>query len=157
MANFSSSVAEKLRKQRSVAAELVVFAYTNRFKESAPQTYSNSLISFDTPTTDHRTIVAEAVHATQKLFREGYGYKKAGVIATKIIPQGEVMHSLFEDRAANEREQKITSALDSINAAFGAGTIKLAVQGSGKIKTTSDNQSPHYTTRWSDIPKVSVK
>ena len=32
-----------------------------------------------------------------------------------------------------------------------------AVQGSGKIKNASDNQSPHYTTKWSDIPKVSVK
>ena len=67
------------------------------------------------------------------------------------------MRSLFEDPQAIEREQKITSALDSINATFGAGTIKLAVQGSGKIKSSSDNQSPHYTTRWSDIPKVSVK
>ena len=67
------------------------------------------------------------------------------------------MHSLFEDATAAEREQKITSALDTINATFGKGTIKLAVQGSGKIKSASDNQSPHYTTKWSDIPKVSVK
>ena len=67
------------------------------------------------------------------------------------------MHSLFEDREAIERERKITLALDSINATFGKGTIKLAVQGSGKIKSASDNQSPHYTTKWSDLPKVSVK
>lgn len=157
VANFASSVAEKLRRQRSVASEMVIFAYTNRFKESQPQAYSNTIASFATPTSDHRTIVAEAVHATEKLFKSGYGYKKAGVIATKIIPEREVMRSLFEDPQAIEREQKITSALDSINATFGAGTIKLAVQGSGKIKSSSDNQSPHYTTRWSDIPKVSVK
>jgi hypothetical protein len=67
------------------------------------------------------------------------------------------MHSLFEDTKALEREHKITSALDAINATFGQGTIKLGVQGSGKIKTASENQSPHYTTRWSDIPKVSIK
>lgn len=91
------------------------------------------------------------------MFKNGYGYKKAGVIANKIIPEGEVMHSLFEDTAATEREHKITSTLDAINSTFGKGTIKLAVQGSGKIKTASDNQSPHYTTKWSDIPKVSVK
>lgn len=91
------------------------------------------------------------------MFKYGYGYKKAGVIANKIIPEGEVMHSLFEDTAATEREHKITSTLDAINSTFGKGTIKLAVQGSGKIKTASDNQSPHYTTKWSDIPKVSVK
>lgn len=157
IANFASSMAEKLRKQKSVATEMVVFAYTNRFKENAPQTYSNGLISYTTPTSNQRQIVADAVQVTQRIFKNGYGYKKAGVVATKIIPAGEVMHSLFEDTAAAEREQKITSTLDSINATFGKGTIKLAIQGSGKIKSASDNQSPHYTTRWSDIPKVSVK
>lgn len=157
VANFASTVAEKLRKQRSVAAEMVVFAYTNRFKENAPQTYANALVTFTTPTANQRQIVAEAVHTTQRIFKSGYGYKKAGVIATKIIAEGEVMHSLFESATAIERERRITSALDSINATFGRGAVKLAVQGSGKIKTASDNQSPHYTTRWSDIPKVSVK
>ena len=157
IANFASSMAEKLRKQRSVTAEMVVFAYTNRFKDTAPQTYSNGLVSFSTPTSDQRKIVADAVHITQRIFKSGYGYKKAGVIATKIIAEKDVMHTLFEDTEAIEREHKITSALDNINAIFGKGTIKLAVQGSGKIKTASDNQSPHYTTKWSDIPKVSVK
>ena len=157
IANFASSMAEKLRKQRSVTAEMIVFAYTNRFRDSAPQTYLNGIVSFTTPTADQRKIVADAVRITQKIFKKGYGYKKAGVIATNIMSEGDVMHTLFEDNEAIEREHKITSALDSINATFGKGTIKLAVQGSGKIKSASDNQSPHYTTRWSDIPKVSVK
>jgi DNA polymerase V len=157
VANFASTMAEKLRKQRSVASEMVVFAYTNRFKENLPQTYSNALVSFTIPTSDQRTIVTEAVHTIQKIFQRGYGYKKAGVIATKIMTERNVMHSLFEDREAIEREHKITSALDAINATFGKGTIKLAVQGSGKIKTSSECQSPHYTTRWSDIPNVTIK
>ena len=67
------------------------------------------------------------------------------------------MHSLFENTEALEREHKITTALDAINSTFGKGTVKLAVQGSGKIKTSSENQSPHYTTRWSEIPNVTVK
>ena len=157
IANFASSLAEKLRKQRSVAAEIVVFAYTNRFKENAPQTYSNGLVSFSTPTADQRKIIADAVHTTQRIFKAGYGYKKAGVIATKIIGENEVMLTLFEDTEAIEREHKITSVLDTINRTFGKGTIKLAVQGSGKIKSLSENQSPHYTTSWSDIPNVTVK
>ncbi len=157
IANFAATMAEKLRKQGSVAAEMVVFAYTNRFKESLPQTHSNDLISFETPTADMRTIVSRAAHAINRVFKEGYGYKKAGVIATKIQPECNVIRSLFEDTATIEREQKITSALDSINATFGKGTIRLAIQGSGKIKSSSDSQSPHYTTLWSDIPKVSVK
>ena len=157
IANFASSVAQKLRRQGSVAGEMTVFAYTNRFREDLPQTHASTLISFSTPTADQRVMVSEAVHATKELYRNGYGFKKAGVIATGIIGQEFMMHSLFEDTEAIEKEHKITTALDSINNTFGDGTIMLTVQGSGHIKSASEKQSPHYTTLWSDIPKVSVK
>ena len=157
IANFASTMAEKLRKQGSVASEVAVFAYTNRFKENLPQTHSSTLISFPTPTSEQRTIVAKAVAATQELFKNGYGYKKAGVIATGIMDESDMVQSLFDNNEASEKEHRITTALDAINRAYGDGTLKLAVQGSGRIKTTSEKQSPHYTTRWSDLPTVSVK
>lgn len=157
IANFASSVAEKLRKQHSVTRELAVFAYTNRFKENLPQTHASSLTSFETPTAEQRTIVASAVHAACSLFKNGYGYKKAGVIATCIMDQRESVQSMFEDSEAIEKEHKLTAAMDLINSSYGEGTLKLAVQGSGHIKSSKENQSPHYTTRWSELPKVSVK
>ena len=157
IANFASAVAEKLRSQNSVACELCVFAYTNRFKENAPQTYGNRLVHISSPTNDQRVIVTRSVDALRELFLKGYGYKKAGVIATRIMPVQNVMHSLFEDTAAVEKEQRITSVVDAVNKAFGRGTVKLAVQGSGKIKSSSEKQSPRYTTKWSDIPQVVVK
>ena len=157
IANFASTMAEKLRKQSSVTSEIAVFAYTNRFKENQPQTHSSALVTFTTPTAEQRTIIAKAVAATAELFRKGYGYKKAGVIATGIMDESDIVGSLFEDTEAIAKEHKITSALDAINRAYGDGTVRLAVQGSGRIRTTSENQSPHYTTRWNDLPKVSVK
>lgn len=157
IANFASSMAEKLRQQRSVTSEMMVFAYTNRFKDNEPQTYGNSLVHFEQPTNEQRTIVSKAVAAAHELYRKGYGYKKAGVVATHIIQECDVVHSLFEESEVLEREHKITSALDAINGTFGKGTVKLAAQGSGRIKSASEKQSPHYTTLWTDIPKVSVK
>ena len=157
IANFASSLAEKLRKQNTVASEICVFAYTNRFKESEPQVYGNQLIHLDPPTNDQRSIIARCVAATRELFRRGVGYKKAGVVATRIVAVQNQMHSLFDDKEAMEREHRLTSVVDAVNRTFGKSTIKFAVQGSGKIKTSSENQSPHYTTLWSDIPKVTVK
>ena len=157
IANFASAVAEKLRSQNSAASELCVFAYTNRFKENEPQMYGNQLVQFDTPVNDQRVIVTRSVEALRELFRRGYGYKKAGVIATRIMPVQNIMRSLFEDTASVEREHKLTSVVDAVNKAFGRGAVKLAVQGSGKIKSSSEKQSPHYTTKWSDIPEVTVK
>ena len=157
IANFASSMAEKLREQRSVVTEMAVFAYTNRFKDKEPQTYGNSLVHFDYPTNDQRIIVSKAVVAAYELYKSGYGYKKAGVVATHIVQECNLVPSLFDDKEASEREHRITSALDVINGTFGRGTVKLAAQGSGRIKSSSENQSPHYTTLWNDIPKVTVK
>ena len=157
IANFAATLAEKLRKQGSVTSEIAVFAYTNRFKEDQPQTHSSALVTFPTPTAGQKSIITSAVKATRELFRSGYGYKKAGVIATGVMAESEATPSLFDDPHALEQEQKITEALSAINSAFGDGTIKLAVQGSGHIKTTCQKQSPHYTTRWTDLPKVTVK
>ena len=157
IANFASSLAEKLRNQNSVACELSVFAYTNRFKQTERQMYGNRLVQMQTPTNDQRVIVNMAINALKEFFCNGFGYKKAGVVTTRIIPSDGYMHSLFEDTDALERENRLTSVVDSLNRTFGNGTLKLAVQGSGKIKTSSENQSPHYTTLWSDIPIVTVK
>ena len=157
IANFAATLAEKLRKQGSVTSEIAVFAYTNRFKEDQPQTHSSALVTFPTPTAGQKSIITSAVKAARELFRSGYGYKKAGVIATGVMAKSESTPSLFDDPHALEQEQKITEALSAINSTFGDGTIKLAVQGSGSIKTTCQKQSPHYTTRWTDLPKVSVK
>ncbi len=157
IANFASILAEKLRKQNSAASELCIFAYTNRFKENETQVYGNRLIRFDSPTDDQRTIITRAVSATRELFRRGVGYKKAGVIATKIIPIHSRMQSLFDDKESMEKEHRLTSVVDTVNKTFGKSTIKFAVQGSGRIKSSSENQSPHYTTLWSDIPKATVK
>ena len=157
IANFAATLAEKLRKQGSVTSEIAVFAYTNRFKEDQPQTHSSALVTFPTPPAGQKSIITSAVKAARELFRSGYGYKKAGVIATGVMAESEATPSLFDDPHALEQEQKITEALSAINSTFGDGTIKLAVQGSGNIKTTCQKQSPHYTTRWTDLPKVSVK
>ncbi len=157
VANFASSVAEKLRAQNSVASEINVFAFTNRFKESAPQMYGNKLVHLSIPTNDQRVIVTQAVATIRELFLDGYGYKKAGVVATHIIPVQSVMHSLFDDTTALEREHRLSSVVDSVNSNFGKGTLKFAIQGSGKVKSNSENQSPHYTTKWSDLPNVTVK
>jgi len=157
IANFASAVAQKLRKQHSLTCEIAVFAYTNRFKEDLPQTHASFLVTFPTPTSEQREIVIAAASAVKEIFRKGYGYKKAGVIATRVTDMSDAVRSIFEDTDASEKEHRITSALDAINRTYGDGTLKLAVQGSGKIRNTSEKQSPHYTTRWNEIPKVSIK
>lgn len=146
-----------MRQQNSATSEMSVFAFTNRFRDSAPQMYGNQLVSLQMATNDQRVIVARAVAAARELYRRGYGYKKAGVVATGIIPSNGVMQPLFDNPTTNEREHRLSAAVDAINRAYGRGKLRLAVQGSGQIRSESEKQSPHYTTLWSDIPSVTVK
>ncbi len=156
VAGFAATAAEKLRSQSSLATELVVFAFTNRFKEDAPQSYGSVHIPFVEPTDDHRAIVSSSAAATRELYKSCYGYKKAGVVITGVVPRNAVSQSLFGDRGAAEREQRLSTAIDTINNAFGRGAVKLGVQ-SSEAFSLSDNRSPHYTTRWEDLPVAKLK
>lgn len=157
IANFAASATEKLRAQHSVCCQMVVFATTNRFKENGQYSNSSILVSFSEATNNHRATIAAAVNASRELYKSNFNYKKAGVIFSKLLPANVITQSLFENGCSVARESNLSTAMDSINHTFGRGTIKLGAQGNGKIKSASANQSPHYTTLWSDIPKVSVK
>lgn len=155
-AQFAASAAEKLRNQKSLASQMVVFAFTNRFKENLPQTYASIHIPFMEPTDDHRSIVAAAASAAREIYKQGYGYKKSGVVITEVVPRSAVAQSLFGDRPTLEREQRLSSAIDTINRSYGRGAVKMGIQ-SGEVCSLCDNQSPHYTTRWSDLPVVKLR
>ena len=157
VANFAEGVVRKLREQQSLALEMAVFAFTNRFKENAPQAFSSRLSVFADATSEHRIIVSAAVKAARELFRAGYGYKKAGVVITKLVQQSDYVKSLFSDEFSDNKEEKLSESIDTINRSFGRGTILFGVQGDGRIKMSREHQSPHYTTLWKDIPKASVK
>ena len=157
VANFAESAVQKLRAQHSLALEMAVFAFTNRFKENAPQTFGSRLTVFPDATDDHRAIVSAAVKATRELFSPQYAYKKAGVVFTKLIQAEDYVPSIFADEESELRDSRLSESIDAINRSFGRGTILFGVQGDGKIKMSREHQSPHYTTLWSDIPTTSVK
>ena len=154
IANFAYSAAEKLRRQQSVCQEVAVFAFTNRFREDAPQTFGSHLTVLPSPSDDYRAIIGAALSACQGTWRSGYAYKKAGVWLSRIGQASAQVPSLFEDPEALERSERLSRALDNISSAYGRGTVRFGNQGDGRIRSSCERQSPHYTTLWSDIPKV---
>ena len=157
VATFAMSAVSKLRKQGSLAQELTVFAMTNRFKDDAPQTSGGVCVPFPDATADHRTVVLAAVEGCRRLFRPGFGYKKAGVVFTRIVQASDHTRSLFEDVAAAGKEARLSETLDTITRTFGPGAVLFGAQGDGTIRNAREHQSPHYTTLWSDIPGVKVE
>ena len=128
----------------------------DRFKEDAPQAHESRVVVFPEGEADYRKIVPAAVRACHELYRPGYGYKKAGVVVTRLMSASAFTASLFADDAAAQRDAQLSGVIDSINRSFGPGAIRFGVQGSGEVYSTREHQSPHYTTRWEDIPKVKL-
>jgi DNA polymerase V len=156
VANFAEGTVRKLRQQGSMALEMVVFAATNRFKEDLPQASAGHCVTLPEASDDHRTLILSAVEAAKALYRPGYGYKKAGVVITRLVQREHHTGSLFANQAAAERESRLSAAIDSIHRVYGRDSLLLAAQGDGSIRSAREHQSPHYTTLWEDIPPVKI-
>ena len=153
VAKFAAMTAEKLRSQNSVCSHLTVFATTNRFKEDEVQQYGHICVPFAEPTDSTIDIVRVAREALNEIFVRGMGYKKAGVVASGIMPREGVSVSMFNGEH-QERHRRLMQTLDSINNRVGDGSVVVASAGLSEVKANSAHRSPGYTTNWNDLPVV---
>ena len=163
VSNYAARCAEKLRQQGTVASIVGVFLNTNTFREDLPQYWNFQEMRLLTPSSSTVTIVKVANKDLQKLYRQGYHYKKAGVIVMGIGPNSPIQHDLFDTNAEQfEKMKRLDAVIDRINKVNGTETIVLGSQqytqkdGKGKanvfanaIKHDFNGKNP--TTRWSDI------
>ena len=152
---YTSRVAEKLRRGGLATTVLTVCLTTNAFKEG-PQ-YSNALtLNLPVVTDSTSELIRCALHGIRTIYRDGYLYKKAGVILTGLVPANQTQADLFDDRDRG-RSKRLMSALDSINDRWGAGTLHYASSGITKAwKTQFHRRSPAYTTDWDELPVVTA-
>ncbi|PKP44791.1 MAG: SOS mutagenesis and repair protein UmuC [Bacteroidetes bacterium HGW-Bacteroidetes-13] len=147
---FAVSCAEKLRKQNSCCNSLRVFIHTNEHRKDLPQYSRNMVIKLPFPTNSSMELATFANLALQKIFREGYHYKKAGVIVQDFTPENTQQLKLFESR--NEKHIPLMQVVDKLNKSYGQQKIRLAGQDIKRIwKMKQEKLSPRYTTKLSDI------
>ena len=163
VSNYAARCAEKLRQQGTVASIVEVFLHTNAFREDLPQYWNSMETRLITPTSSTVTIVKAANELLQKLYRQGYHYKKAGVIVMGIGPNSPIQQDLFDINAEQfEKMKRLDAVIDRINKVNGTETIVLGSQqytrkdGKGKADVFAnaikhDFRSKNPTTRWSDI------
>ena len=166
VSNYAARCAEKLRQQGTVASIVGVFLNTNAFREDLPQYWNFQEMRLITPSSSTITIVKAANEVLQKLYRQGYHYKKAGVIVMGIGPNSPIQQDLFDTNAEQfEKMKRLDAVIDRINKVNGTETIVLGSQqytqkdGKGKANVFAnaikhDFKSKNPTTRWSDIIRL---
>src|SRR5206468_3139744 len=98
VASYAARAAEKLRRQGSEAQVLTVFIETNRFADE-PQYAASTMQTLSAPTAATPVLIRHAVKGMERLFRQGFRYKKAGVMLANLAPARTRQRVLFENEA----------------------------------------------------------
>ena len=156
IATFTASCSEKLRRQNSQCNMIMVFVRTNYFRKDQPQYARNIVITTDFPTNSTIELNHYAQLALKAIFREGYHYKKAGVIVMGLTPNNETQLSLFS--SSNPKHQPLMSVVDNLNKSFGKNKVKFGNQSLDRQwKMKQEKLSKCYTTRVNEVIEVHTK
>ena len=163
VSNYAARCAEKLRQQGTVATIVAVFLHTNAFREDLPQYWNFQEKRLTVGTNSTIEIVKVASEVLQRIYIQGYHYKKAGVIVMGIGPNSPMQLDLFDYNAEQfQKMKRLDAVIDRINKVNGTETVVLGAQqytqkdGKGKAEVFAnaikhDFRSKNPTTRWSDI------
>lgn len=171
VSEFASRAAEKLRRQKSHANQVLVFVRTSPFRPGP--SYSQSVVvPLRRPSADTGQLAQAAVAGMKAIYRPGFKMAKAGVMLLELQPedreQGELDLGDVEDgngicaisgkNKSTVRDAKLMGAMDGLNQRFGKGTLKVASAGLEGDRREwvmkQERRTPRYTTDWGDVPVV---
>ena len=155
---YTTRVAEKLRRQRSVTARVYVFIQTDPFKKKDRQYNSRRLIPLTNHTDDTRILISAVLIGLKSIYKPGVAYKKAGVLLDDLLPFDQHQKSLFDDKEPHARSEFLMQAIDGINDTMGSGTIKFLGEGLEKQwRARAEKKTQRYTTSIDEIPVAHCK
>lgn len=151
ISSYTARAAEKLREQDLCARYLTVYLTTSPFIEDP---YSNSATaSIPEPTDYTPQLITTAKKCLQGIFRDGYSYKKVGVILNDLTLKTAHQLDLFSPPTPNRG--RAMDILDQINGAYGRNALQFAAEGIEKPwKMKRCHTSARFTTHWDELLTV---
>lgn len=96
-----------------------------------------------------------ALKMIRALWKEGYKYKKAGVIVMDTVPELQIQSDMF-DVVDRSKARKSMVAMDLVSKKYGADLLRLGIADQGNDwKLQSELLSPRYTTDWDQLMVLS--
>ncbi len=156
VALYASRAAEKAREKKVFAHRLTVFI-NPPFKEGHRQNGSSATMIFPQATNNTSALVKAALEGLRKISVEGLAYQKAGITLSELVYAHESQPSLFKSGSEEKSSTDLMKTLDGINQRFGRETVRIASSGfTRNWWMAREHLSPCYTSRWTDLQKVST-
>jgi DNA polymerase V len=151
---FTARAAAKMRRQGLACLRLGVFIETNPFREQDAQYTASQVIALPVATADTGRLIAAALKAFATIWKDGYRYKKAGVMLINLEKAASVSDSLL-DRADDSRSTARMRMIDQLNTRFGRNTVTFGTTSEPRAWLLRSNMlSPRFTTHWDEILSV---
>ena len=151
VASYAARAAEKMRRQNLAASRLMVFVQTNPFRPQDAQYARELMVQLPVASADTGKIISGAQRGLAALWRDGFNYKKAGVMLLDLVRADRVQGGLF-DQPDSARSKARMRALDHLNRRFGRDTVAYAAAGVARVwKMQRGSLSQRYTTDWSEL------
>lgn len=153
ISTFSGECARKLRRQGSDCSVLMVFVRTNPFKPNVEQYGRSICVKLPYPTNSTIEITKHALKGLKMIYKEGYGYKKAGLMVMELTPAVEKQLNLF--RNSDPRHLALMQAVDRINLFNGYDCVKFGgMDLRKKWKMNRNHLSQNFTSKIDQILTV---
>ncbi|OCA69533.1 SOS mutagenesis and repair protein UmuC [Chryseobacterium artocarpi] len=139
---FGMYCSERLRKQNTCCKMITVFVQTNRFRKDLPE-YRNAMTQILPNPTNSSILIGRVVNELfEAIYKEGFHYKRAGVMVNDFVPEDQRQISLFEDDIQNQH-LPVMKAMDAMNRKFGKDKVRLGSM-SGENTFGRAQLSPEY-------------
>ncbi len=161
---FACRAAEKLRKQKGHAAQVMVFIRTSPFRKQDAQYSRSACLPLPVPTSDSAHITQAALALLGSIYQPGFLYAKAGVMLMGLQPATRQQMTLDLSRHPGDAQPanrtRLMQAIDLINQRHGRGSLKLGSAGIGHAAQIwhmkQDFKTPAYTTDWDHLLTVQM-
>ena len=152
LSSYVMTAVQRMRGEGSLAHGIQVFLATNSFKENTPQYHNSISESLPEPTDDLLAITSAALRLLRRIYRNGYAYKKTGLLLLDLMSHSLRQTNLFTEDKTRNREA-LNHALDQVMDTHGRDSVFLASQGIRRgWQMRRDKRSQGWTTMWDEIP-----
>ncbi len=155
IAAFAASASTKLRRADEVATAVITFIQTG--KHAAVQHSVSASTILGEGSADTAVLMKAALQNLNQIYDPDFGYKRAGVVLTGLVPIAAWQPSLLRSHDdITDQRSNLMKAIDRVNTKYGTRLVTHATEllGGQRWQSKREKRSPNYTGDWRSIAKV---
>ena len=154
LTKFAEDLVLKLQQQNDLIMSISVFIHPDNHKKDMSQYCNSSCFSFNEATSNLGNILDGIEIALKNIYRKGYSYKKAGIIAHELVKPTPDQANLFTYEEKNKLN-KIQAVISSINESQSSvDKIHFATYITNKRPIKRNMKSKLYSTNFNEIIEI---